>query len=100
LGVTRDSVYKWIEADPELKQAIETIRESMLDMTEGALFKQISEGNPAAIFFHLKTIGKKRGYIEKSETDITSNGKTILQSMPDEELNRKIEELNQKFNAK
>ena len=85
MGVTRDSVYKWIEADPELKQAIETIRESMLDMTEGALFKQISEGNPAAIFFHLKTIGKKRGYIEKSETDITSNGQTIFVKLPDPE---------------
>ena len=39
----------------------------MVDMSEGALFKQIQEGNPAAIFFHLKTMGKKRGYVERQE---------------------------------
>lgn len=84
LNVERRTLYKWVEETPELQQAIEDIRESMIDMSEGALFKQIQEGNPAAIFFHLKTQGKRRGYIEKSETDITSNGNTIFVKVPDE----------------
>lgn len=82
LGITRQTIYEWIEREPELKEALATIRESMVDMSEGALYKQISEGNTAAILFHLKTQGKHRGYIERSESDITSGGKTIRITLP------------------
>jgi len=82
LGITRQTIYEWIEREPELKEALATIRESMVDMSEGALYKQISEGNTAAILFLLKTQGKHRGYIERSESDITSGGKTIRITLP------------------
>jgi hypothetical protein len=79
--VDRRTVYVWIENSPELKQAMEDIRESMVDMSEGALFKQIQDGNPSAIFFHLKTQGRNRGYVEKSEMDIKSSGDVFLDIM-------------------
>jgi len=85
LKVDRRSLYNWINEDTELQEALETIRESMLDMTEGQMFKLIQEGNGDMIKFHLKTRGKHRGYIEKSETDITSNGQTIFVKLPDPE---------------
>lgn len=83
LKVERATLYNWIKAEPELQAALESIKESMIDMTEGALFRQIQEGNTTAMLFYLKTQGKKRGYIEKSETDITSNGQTILIKLPE-----------------
>lgn len=83
LKVERATLYNWIKAEPELQTALESIKESMIDMTEGALFRQIQEGNTTAMLFYLKTQGKKRGYIEKSETDITSNGQTILIKLPE-----------------
>lgn len=70
----RQTLYNWIESDEELKKSLSDIRESMIDMTEGQMFKLIQEGNPAAIFFHLKTQGRKRGYIEKQEIDHTTGG--------------------------
>lgn len=84
LKVDRQTLYNWIKDDIELQAALESIRESMLDMTEGQMMKQIQEGNTSMIQFHLKTQGKKRGYIEKSEADITSNGNTIFVKLPDE----------------
>lgn len=74
LKVERKTIYGWINGDEELKQALADIRESMIDMSEGALYKLIQEGNPAGIFFHLKTQGKERGYIEKQEIDHTTGG--------------------------
>jgi hypothetical protein len=77
LNIDRATLYNWINDDIELQKALETIRESMLDMSEGQMYKLIQEGNGDMIKFHLKTRGKTRGYIEKSETDITTNGKSI-----------------------
>jgi hypothetical protein len=81
LNVDRRTVYVWIENSPELKQAMNDIRESMVDMSEGKLFKLINDENPSAIFFHLKTQGKSRGYVEKSEMDIKSQNDVFLDIM-------------------
>ena len=37
----------------------------------------MNDGNTSATIFYLKTKGKKRGYIEKSELDITSGEEPI-----------------------
>lgn len=48
-----------------------------LDFAESELFKQIKEGNITGVIFFLKTKGKKRGYIERSEFDHTTKGEKI-----------------------
>jgi hypothetical protein len=42
------------------------------------LDQNINNGDTTAIIFLLKTLGKDRGYYDKSNFDVTSNGKTIL----------------------
>ncbi len=64
LKVTRMSVYRWINEDPELKEAHEQIREGMIDFAESQLLKNISSGKETSLIFFLKTQGKSRGYIE------------------------------------
>jgi len=39
--------------------------------------KQIQEGQTAATIFYLKTKGKARGYVERSEIDHTTKGEAI-----------------------
>lgn len=46
---------------------MENINERNLDYAESALLKLIKEGNATALIFFLKTKGKHRGYIERSE---------------------------------
>jgi hypothetical protein len=68
-NVARSTFYKWKKEDTDFANAVADIDEICLDHSESRLHKLINEGSPAAIFFHLKTKGKKRGYIERQEFD-------------------------------
>lgn len=67
LKISRRTLYRWIDADDELKEELKSCREAMIDYSESKLYKNIKEGKETSIIFHLKTLGKDRGYIEKSE---------------------------------
>ena len=76
-NVHRSSHYRWLKDDPDYKAAVDAIEDLTLDFAETALHKQIKSGNVVATIFLLKTRGKKRGYIEKTEVEhsgeVTSN---------------------------
>jgi hypothetical protein len=70
-GIDRTTHYVWLKADPDYKKAVASIQDSVLDFAESHLYKLVKEGNPAATIFFLKTKGKKRGYIERQEIEVT-----------------------------
>ena len=70
-NVGRTTHYRWMEEDQEYKKAVNQIQDSVLDFAESHLYKLVKEGNPAATIFYLKTKGKKRGYIERQEIEVT-----------------------------
>jgi predicted Zn-dependent protease len=70
-NIERKSHYNWMKDDAEYKAAVESIQEKAIDFAENALHKLIKEGNPASTIFFLKTKGKKRGYIERQEIEVT-----------------------------
>ena len=70
VGIEPRTHYNWLKDDPAYKEAVEVIADTALDFAESSLFKQIQEGIPTSTIFYLKTKGKKRGYIERVETDI------------------------------
>ena len=74
LGVNRRSIYKARDRSEKVREAIEDAREATLDFAEGKLMQQINEGNTTAIIFFLKCLGKKRGYIERTEHDVNTAG--------------------------
>jgi len=67
VGVSRATYYKYYKEDSEFKQNIDEIEGIVLDYVESKLFKLIEKGDVASTLFYLKTKGKKRGYIERSE---------------------------------
>ena len=73
VGISRQTHYRWTEEDEEYKIAVDSISDIALDFAESQLHKQIQEGNSTSTIFYLKTKGKKRGYIEKSEVDMNAN---------------------------
>jgi hypothetical protein len=70
-GIDRSTHYAWLKEDDEYKRAVEQVQDSVLDFAESHLYKLVKEGNPAATIFYLKTKGKKRGYIERQEIEVT-----------------------------
>ena len=77
-GVTRDRHYHWMKNDPKYKAKVDELLEVALDFGESKLMQNISKGSDTAIIFFLKTKGKKRGYVEKTEQDWTTNGKDFF----------------------
>ena len=76
--IGRNTFYEWLKKDKALAEAVENIKEYAIDTVEDALMKRIADGDTTAIIFYLKTIGKKRGYIEKSEFGFTDkDGKDV-----------------------
>ena len=67
VGIHRSTYYDWIQTDPEFRDAAEEIQEVALDFVEGKLLKRINDESDTAILFYLKTKGKHRGYVERTE---------------------------------
>ena len=83
--INRSTHYDWLNDDPEYNKSVIDIQEIAIDFVESQLHKQILDGNTTATIFFLKTKGKKRGYIERSEVH-TINGKPDFSEYSTEEL--------------
>lgn len=67
VGIERKTHYRWLDADPKYKAAVEEMANIALDFAESKLHQQIKSNNTSATIFYLKTKGKKRGYVERTE---------------------------------
>ena len=73
-GVSRAQFYRWWNADDKFREECDDIQEQAVDFVESALFKQIKEGNITGQIFYLKTKGKHRGYVEKTQIQQETTG--------------------------
>jgi len=77
-NVSRDTFYSLLNKNAEFKRQVEDIQNITLDVAENSLIRNIKAGDTTAILFYLKTKGRKRGYVEKQELDLTSKGESII----------------------
>lgn len=77
-GINRRTVEKYFELVPEAKNAFLEQREVIIDLAESKLLNMVNAGDKDAVFFLLKTIGKKRGYSERSETEVSGAVQTVV----------------------
>lgn len=78
VGCQRSTYYKYYNADPEFKAAVDELQNMTLDFAESQLHKQIKDGNTTATIFYLKTKGKKRGYVERQEIQMDGSVESKL----------------------
>ena len=76
-GTPRSTYYKWLKEDEQFAKDVKEIENIALDFAESQLHTQMKDGSTSATIFYLKTKGKKRGYIERSELDLTSADEPI-----------------------
>jgi hypothetical protein len=77
VGISRSTFYKWIQEDQDFAKKVKDIENITLDFVESQLHKQIRDGNTPSTIFYLKTKGKKRGYYEKQQLDMTTDDEPI-----------------------
>ena len=91
VGINRTTYYKYLKEDEEFAKQVKDIENIALDFAESQLHKQISEGNTTATIFLLKTKGKSRGYVERSEIVHDNQIKsTIIEWTPPKQLNKNV----------
>ena len=73
VGMSRTTYYKYYNDDEQFKSQVDDISDIAIDFAESQLFELIKGGNITAVIFYLKTMGKKRGYVEKQELDLGNN---------------------------
>lgn len=71
VDISRRTYYDWMQDDPEFKNAIDNSEplELKLDFVESKIVKRINEGSDAVLIMTAKTLGKKRGYVERQEIE-------------------------------
>lgn len=67
LGCTARTVDNYAARWPEVAEALEEERRILVDTAEIQLMKLVQNGEWEAVKFVLKTVGKDRGYVERTE---------------------------------
>ena len=98
VGVGRTTFYGWLADDEDFANQVKDIENVALDFAESQLHKQIKDGNPSSTIFYLKTKGKKRGYIEKMESEVI-NKNIDISNLSEEEYKKKLDIAKRVINA-
>ena len=73
VSLDRGTYYLYYNKDKEFRMACDELKNVSLDFAEGKLMQEINKNNITAIIFYLKCQGKKRGYIDRPENEMTGN---------------------------
>ena len=83
VNLDRTTFYRYYNEDQQFADDVDKVQDYVLDFAESKLLENIKDKKETSIIFYLKTKGRKRGYREKKETDITTNGKDVNISFGD-----------------
>lgn len=78
LGCSRQTVQNYIERHPTVRAAQHDAREEIIDLAEGRFYEAINRGESWAVMAALRTIGKDRGYTERTETTGKDGGPVVI----------------------
>jgi transposase-like protein len=86
LGISRQQWYVLARGwDEEVQQALEARRQHMVDAAEYSLLSLIQERNVPATIFALKTLGRKRGFVERHELAGVEGQPLVVNFVPADE---------------
>lgn len=77
VGCEADTIYARAKVSPAVARCMKHERGKVVDFAEQKLFAGIKKGEQWAVTLALKTLGKDRGYVEK--TEVEHSGATTLE---------------------
>ena len=78
IGCCRHTLHTRINAEPAIKQVLDSCRERFLDDLEDVFQNKALDGDTTSGLFLLKTIGKKRGYDQDRDIIVESATRGVL----------------------
>lgn len=67
LGVFASTIYDRIKRDPTIGEHAKEVRAELLEAVENKFLEKVDEGDTTVLIFLAKTLGKERGYTERTE---------------------------------
>jgi alanine-alpha-ketoisovalerate/valine-pyruvate aminotransferase len=83
LGCAPKTIYRRMAKSEIIREAVEDSRGELIDISEQKLRQAVLNGEPWAVAMVLKTLGKKRGYVERVENE--QSGEITLRIVRDDE---------------
>jgi hypothetical protein len=66
-GVNRTAAWRFVHKHPSLVEILHECRETMKDMAESVLYRQVLDGVEGQVRFFLSAQAKDRGYVNRTE---------------------------------
>lgn len=82
LGRSRRTIDTFIQRDLNLSELLEDIQETFLDDAEAKARALARSGDGGVLKYMLSTLGKKRGYVTRTETMLPNGGMTVQFFLP------------------
>ena len=92
-GMCRKTIWEWRKKYPEFDAACHDCEETAVDFVETKLYKLINDGAEASTIFYLKTKGRKRGYVEKHEVDMSAEVKGVTVNVTNQETAQVLKDI-------
>ncbi len=99
LGCDPETVKNYCKRYPSVQAACEAKRGQMIDLAEQKLWQSIKKGEAWGVAFCLKTLGKERGYVERTETTGKDGGPQQHEFLTQAQRQERIQELLAKRNG-
>jgi hypothetical protein len=92
-GMCRKTIWEWRKKYPEFDAACHDCEETAVDFVETKLYKLINDGAEASTIFYMKTKGRKRGYIERQEVDMSAEVKGVTVNVTNQETAQVLKDI-------
>ena len=95
VGISRNTHYNWLKSDPGYSDEVKQIEESTFDFVETQMLKQIKGGNTIMTIFYAKSKMKSRGFVERTEVEVT-NKPAFIVNPEDKGVNKVMDVIHKK----
>jgi len=72
VGIDRKTHYNWLKSDAGYAEEVDAILEATFDFVETKMLEEIASGNTIMTIFYAKSKMKARGFVERTEVEVTS----------------------------
>lgn len=81
VGISKNQFYLYYRNDDAFRAEIDQMDDINLDFVEDKLFQNIADKDKTSIFFYLKYKGRKRGYVDSQDLNISGGLDINLKNM-------------------